>query len=192
MLRCSALARAGLRPSKYQQQVTRTIDQLASTHISTSISATSSLSRIWKPTFRAYATAVAKKKPAARKPAPKKATTKKTTAKKPATRKKVVAKKKPKKKAVKKPAPKKKKVLSERQKGLIEKKMARDSLAALKVTALAEPKGKPETAWVLFFSEKAKGASGKIVDAVKAAAAEFKNLSPAELEVRRLHTRGHH
>lgn len=127
---------------------------------------------------------------AAKKPAPKKTTPKavpkaKSQAKprikpkpKPAKKKKAKAKAKPKPK-VKKP----KKVLTEEQKIALTKKK-------LKETALKSPPGIPQSTWVVFVSEKLKGATGNNLGGLtKAASAEYKKLTPERLEVRLLDTK---
>lgn len=131
---------------------------------------------------RSYATATkVATKPKAKKTTAAKPKTKKTTkttpataVKKPITKKKVVAKK-PKPKA-KKPV---KKVLTEEQK-------SRADLKALKEAALSPPTKKPDTVWqaVLTETTRADGTGGDVALKSKSAAARYKSLSPAEIEVR--------
>ncbi|KIV98910.1 uncharacterized protein PV09_09354 [Verruconis gallopava] len=87
----------------------------------------------------------------------------------------------PKKKA-KKPAPRKRKVLSEKAKAAAEKKKALLAFKELKAAALVEPKGKPDSAWTVYVSEKLQGKTGNVREGIKAVAAEFKNLSASERE----------
>lgn len=134
---------------------------------------------------RGFATATASKttgrtaaKPATKtRAAPKsKATTTKAkkTAKAPAKKKKAAAK-------PKKPlARKKKEVDPEKKQALLKRELRKKSLIN------QEPKGLPATRWVVFMSAALKGKSSGLNDTrtrMPALAAEFKSLSPAELEV---------
>lgn len=128
---------------------------------------------------------------AAKKPAPKKTTPKavpkaKSKAKprinpKPKSAKKKKAKAKPKPKP--KPKPKKpKKVLTEAQKSALTNKQ-------LKATALKSPHGVPSTTWAVYLAEKVRGtdnagARRDVTVLSKAASAEYKQLTPEQLEVR--------
>lgn len=135
---------------------------------------------------RGFATATASKttgrtaaKPATKtKAAPKAkatATKAKKTAKAPAKKKKAVAK--PKRPVVKK----KKELTPEQKQAVLKRELKRKSLAG------QEPKNLPATKWLVFMSNSLKGKpSGGISDTVKrmsSISAEFKSLSPAELEV---------
>ena len=142
------------------------------------------------------ATTAARKAPttsktrAAKKPAPKKKTPKavpkaKSKAKprikpkpKPAKKKRAKAKAKPKPKVKK---PKKPKVLTEAEKLALTKRK-------LKVTALKPPHGAPYTAWTVFLQEKVKttvpaGGKGNLASVAKGASAEYKQLTPEQIEV---------
>ena len=139
------------------------------------------------------ATTAARKAPttskttAAKKPAPKKKTPKtipkaKSKAKprikpkpKPAKKKRAKAKAKPKPKPkVKKP----KKVLTEAEKLALKKRQ-------LKATALKAPNGAPHTAWTVFLKEKVKttGGGNKLGGVAKEASADYKQLTPEQVEV---------
>jgi len=175
MLRYSALLRAALRaPKQDVAHVTRTLSQL-------SISSKSSLvGPVVGGSARTYATKTAARtrKPAARRSTTtkKKATTKKTAAKKATPRRKA----KPKTKAKAKP---KKRVLSEKAKAAQAKKKVLTSLRELKASALLEPKGKPESAWTVYVSEKLQGRGGAVTEGIKAASSEYKALNASEREV---------
>ena len=118
----------------------------------------------------------------ATKAAPKKKSTAKQGAAKPKAKKaapKKVVKKAVKKKVVKKTKPKAKKVLTEQQK-------TRADVKKLKETALATPKRLPSTAWSVVLDEATRGSAGgpsSIGSAATTAAAKYKALTPAELEV---------
>lgn len=137
---------------------------------------------------RGFATATAKKtagraaaKPATKtKAAPKaKATAAKAkpkkTAKAPARKKKAAAK-------PKKPVVKKKELTPEQKQRALRLELRKKSLMG------QEPKNLPATKWIVFMSSALKGkpSSGisDTVQRVRTIAAEFKSLSPAELEVR--------
>ena len=121
---------------------------------------------------------------AAKKPAPKKKTPKaipKTKSKakprikpkpKPAKKKKAKAKAKP------KPKVKKPKVLTEGEKIALKKRQ-------LKATALKPPNGAPHTAWTVFLKEKVKTTGGgtKLGGVAKEASADYKQLTPEQVEV---------
>lgn len=191
MLRYSALARAAWRgASKHDAHVTKSLYQFPILPQSSSIVSNGSSVLC----IRGLATKVAKK-PARKTAVVKKTTTTKrtTTKKKAVPKKKVAAKKKPtprrkvvKKKVAKKKVAPKKKVLTERQKLLAAKKKAREELAALKATALEEPKRTAETAWIVFVAEKLKGHTGPAAAVMKESAPAFKALTASELEVRRV------
>lgn len=135
---------------------------------------------------RGFATATASKttgrtaaKPATKTKATPKAkgtaTKAKKTAKAPAKKKKAVAK-------PKKPVGRKKKELTPEQKQAATKReLKRKSLAG------QEPKNLPATNWLVFISSALKGKPaggiGEISKKMSSLAAEFKSLSPAELEV---------
>ncbi|KAG6363329.1 hypothetical protein INS49_008426 [Diaporthe citri] len=139
-----------------------------------------------KVAVRGFATATASKITGrtAAKPATKTKTTSKAkgtatkakkTAKAPAKKKKAVAK--PKRPVIKK---KKKELTPEQKQAVLKRELKRKSLAG------QEPKSLPATRWVVFMSNALKGKpSGGIGDTGKkmtAMSAEFKSLSPAELE----------
>jgi len=176
MLRYSALIRAALRaPKQDVAQVTRTLSQL-------SIHAQSSpLGQLFGNSTRTFATKTATRtrKPAAKKTTgtSKKGTTKKTTTKKkPTSRRSTKTKPKPKAKP-------RKRVLSEKGKAVLEKKKALASLRDLKAIALIEPKGKPDSAWTVYVSEKLGGkGGGTVTEGIKTASSEYKSLSASERE----------
>lgn len=126
---------------------------------------------------------------AAPKPAAKtKATTKKsTTAAKKSAPKKAAAKPKTKSKAKAKPKRKRagRKGLTEAQKSKVVAKKKVSDLKALKETALKPPTGKPATAYLVYYVEKAqtKASTETIPTLAKTAGAEFKNLSTERREV---------
>ena len=126
---------------------------------------------------------------AAKKPAPKKKTPKavpkaKSKAKPRIKPKPKPAKKKKRAKAKPKPKPKvkkPKKVLTEAEKLALTKRK-------LKTTALKPPSGAPHTAWTVFLGEKAKatntaGGKGHAASVAKGASAEYKQLTPEQVEV---------
>jgi hypothetical protein len=120
---------------------------------------------------RTYATAT--------KDAPKsKTTTKSTKPKKKAVAKKAVKKKTVVKKLKPKPRARPKRILTEEEK---KKVVVKD----LKAKALTQPKQLPQTAWTVLASEvsKANPTNPRIASGMVAAAAKYKSLSPAELEV---------
>jgi phage protein D len=181
MLRCSALVRAALKASKQDvTQVTRTLNQLSLLPQSASLGSSSVRTTLDSSSVRAFATRTAarSRKPAARKTGT--ATKKRTTKKKAAAKKKPAARKKAKKAAPKKP---KKRVPSEKAKAALEKKKALVTLRELKAKALVEPKGKPDTAWTVFLTEKLQGKGGAVTEGIKVASAEYKSLSSEDREV---------
>ena len=123
---------------------------------------------------------------AAKKPAPKKTTPKAVPKAKSKAKPRINPKPKPakKKKAKAKPKPKPKKpkkVLTEAQKSALTKKK-------LKATALKPPHGVPSTTWAVYLTEKMRqpgsaGARNDVAVLSKAASAEFKQLTPEQLEV---------
>lgn len=148
------------------------------------VKTTSKTSTTKKPSATAEKKAAASKARVAREQARKAKEREKAAAKK--LREKQRADKK--KAATKKP----KKVLTPEQKAAATAKLAKSNLAALKKQALSPPPITKGTAWVVYFSEKAKElkgslAGGSVIDKmgakVKEAAAEYKNLSPADMEV---------
>jgi hypothetical protein len=190
MLRCSAVVRVAAGAAKTSThdvpQLTRALHHLS---LAPQLSQNSVRAGINRSFARALTTKAVKvrttKKVVAKTKTGAKAKAKATRAK---PKKKVAAKKKaaPKKKKkvlAKKVAPKRK-VLTERQKDLAEKKKDRDALKALKATALIEPKPKPDNAWIVFMSEATKEGSGSAASKLKEAGANYKALSPSELEVR--------
>jgi len=125
--------------------------------------------------WRCYAT---RGRPKAGKGTTSSARSKPTSAKR--TPKKAAAKAKAKAKA--KP---RKKVPTEKQKAAAAKKKERDELKQLKEKTMmhTEPKKKPDNAWTVFYTQQ-QSTSGKIAERARAASAQFKVLSAAELEVR--------
>lgn len=123
---------------------------------------------------------------AAKKPAPKKTTPKAVPKAKSKAKPRINPKPKPakKKKAKAKPKPKPKKpkkVLTEAQKSALTKKK-------LKTTALKPPHGVPSSTWAVYLTEKMRepdsgGARKDVAVISKAASAEFKQLTPEQLEV---------
>ena len=106
------------------------------------------------------------------------ATRTKTAKAKPASKSKVKPKRKPKPKPAKKV--RKPKALTEEQK---KEKRIKD----LKVKALSAPHGLPATAWVVFAAEKTREKRNEsLAQSVKAASAQYKALTPEQLEVRSL------
>lgn len=189
MWRCVAVTRVAAGAAKQStndaSHLTRALHHLALAPQTAQSGIRASLSR---SLARAFATETVKARTAktARPTTRTRATARKTAKaqpKKKAVAKKKAAPKKKKKAVVKKKAAPKKKVLSERQKELAAKKKERDALKALKETALVEPKAKADNAWVVFMSEAAKEGTGAVTSRVKEAAAKFKALAPAELEV---------
>jgi hypothetical protein len=194
MLRCSAVARVAAGAAKLSTHdvppLRRALHSLALPPPLTHSSIGLSISRSFTRALATGPVKVRTTKGTARttKTRVKAAPAKKVKAKgRPKAKKKVVAKKKaaPKKKkkvAVKKAAPKRK-IPTERQKTLAQRKKERDTLKALKVTALEEPKSKPDNAWVVFMSEFTKEGTGPVTTKIKEAATNFKALSASELEV---------
>ncbi len=142
------------------------------------------------PRKKAAPKTVAPKTAAPKTAAPKTAVSKTAAAKKPAAAKKSTKPKpKPKakaKKATAKPKPKpKRKVLTEKQKAKLDTDKERAGLQMLKELALSPPKRLPSTSWTVFSAEairegdSSKGISGP----VKAAALQYRNLTPEQLEV---------
>jgi hypothetical protein len=192
MLRSHAFARlAGeaVRASSIQNGIT---------HLTRHLSLTTKLgpvSGIANSIARSFATKVVKRKTTTKakaktavkkKKTPTKSKTKaKAKAKKPIAKKKTPVRKRKvvKKKAVVKP---KRKAPSERQKLLAVQTKARDEIKKLKETALLStvPKQGSTSAWMVYVTEKLKGATGgPIAETMKTSAAEFKALSASELEV---------
>ena len=124
---------------------------------------------------------------AAKKPAPKKTTPKAVPKAKSKAKPRIKPKPKPakKKKAKAKPKPKPKKpkkVLTEAQKSASTKKQ-------LKATALKPPHRVASTTWSVYLAEKVRGADSAgarrdVTALSKAASAEYKQLTPEQLEVR--------
>lgn len=183
MLRCSALVRAPLRaPKQDVAHVTRTLSQLSINAQSSSLGSLAGRASSPARTF-ATKTATRTRSPAARKTT---ATTRErtTASKKAVAKKKPVSRRKAKPKAKAKPKPKpKKRVLTEKAKAALEKKKALASLRELKAVALVEPKGKPDSAWTVYVSEKLQGKGGTVTEGIKAASTEYKSLSASEREV---------
>jgi hypothetical protein len=111
----------------------------------------------------------------------------KAATKKPAKSATKKAKAKPKKKLVEKVAKKtvkKPKVLSDKQKDAAKLKKFKETVKALKETALVAPKAKPTNVYAIFLAKNFNKSSGvKATEQVKALASEWKSVSPSEREV---------
>jgi hypothetical protein len=193
MLRCSAVARVAAGAANLSTQdvppLTRALLCLAHPPLLARSSTGPSANRSFTRAFATGAGRARTTKGAARttKTGANATPTKKVKAKaKAKAKKKVVVKKKapPKKnKVIAKRATPKRKVLTERQRTLVQRKKERDTVKALKTTALEEPKNKPDNAWVVFMSEFTKDGTGPVTTKIKEAAPKFKALSASELEV---------
>lgn len=116
-----------------------------------------------------------------------------TTTKKAAPKKKAAAKAKPKKKPVKKakakpkPKPRIKKPLSAT--AIKAKESAARTASKQKALLHQEPKGAPDSAWLVFSTTRSKNATGSgkvdVTSVVKESASAYKSLAPAEREVNR-------
>jgi hypothetical protein len=123
----------------------------------------------------AVASESAPKKSPGRKPTKTSSTKGKKTARKPKAKSKAKAKPKP-----------KRKVLTPAQKELLKRRRQKDELAKLKEQALKLPYMKAVTAYRLYLKQQLPTLEGSMPDRFKKISEMWKQISPAELQVRRL------